>query len=75
MVLSATSEQQKLSALISIKNQFSQSSPCTVPIKEEPRLFKVNNENNAPSQISESTIENKGTSLKDDNLLSLIMAY
>lgn len=48
---------------------------CVESIKEEPRLFKKSNSDAITTQLFESTLTNKGTSLKDDNVKSLVLEY
>ena len=50
------------------------STPCIDPIQEEPRLFKPSQTFSLP-ELTEAVTENKGTSLKDDNLSSLIVEF
>ena len=48
--------------------------PCVDPIQEEPRLFQTSQTMNLPD-LTEQLITNRGTSLKDDNLSSLIVEF
>lgn len=52
----------------------SNSNPCINPIQEAPRLLHSNPSMNLP-ELTEQLTENKGTSLKDDNLSSLIVEF
>jgi hypothetical protein len=49
-------------------------SNCTESIQEAPRLLNSNTNMSLP-ELTENTITNKGTSLKDDNLSSLLVEF
>jgi len=52
----------------------SNSNPCVSPIQEAPRLLQSTQNMNLPD-LTEQLTDNKGTSLKDDNLSSLIVEF
>jgi hypothetical protein len=52
----------------------SNSNPCVSPIQEAPRLLQSNSSINLPDLTVQLTM-NKGTSLKDDGLSSLIVEF
>lgn len=56
------------------KEIYVQSKACVEPIQEEPRLLNVNATMSLP-ELTQSSVTNKGTSLKNDNLSSLIVEF
>lgn len=56
------------------KEIYVESKPCIESIQEEPRLLNANTTINLP-ELTQSSISNKGTSMKDDNLSSLIVEF
>ena len=56
------------------KEVYLQSKPCIESIQEEPRLLNANTTISLP-ELTQSSVTNKGTSMKDDNLSSLIVEF
>jgi len=56
------------------KDIYVQSKPCAEPIKEAPRLLNSSSTIVLP-ELTQNNIQNKGKSMKDDNLSSLILDY